>query len=134
MKTMEIKYTDFNGVEREEEFMFNLTEAELMEMNLSTKGGLDNYIKAIVNTQDMPALADLFKNIINRSYGRKSTDGRNFVKNEKILADFTSTQAYSNLYMMLITDTDKAIDFINGVVPQEIRDKVAANPELTLQK
>lgn len=123
MKTMTIKYTDFNGVEREEEFRFNLTEAELMDLNLSKKGGLEETLKQIINTQDVPALADLFKSIINKAYGIKSPDGRNFIKSDKILADFTSTQAYSNLYMMLITDTDKATEFINGIVPQSVAEK-----------
>lgn len=123
MKKMTIKYTDFNGVEREEDFWFNLTEAEIMDMNLSKKGGLEAVIKQIINTQDVPALAELFKSIINKSYGIKSPDGRNFVKSEKILADFVSTQAYSNLYMMLITNTDKATEFINGVVGEKITAK-----------
>lgn len=123
MKTMTIKYTDFNGVEREEDFRFNLTEAELMDLNLSKKGGLEETLKQIINTQDVPALADLFKSIINKAYGIKSPDGRNFIKNDKILADFVSTQAYSNLYMMLITDTDKATEFINGIVPQSVAEK-----------
>ena len=123
MKKMTIKYTDFNGVEREEDFWFNLTEAEIMDMNLSKKGGLEAVIKQIINTQDVPALAELFKSIINKSYGIKSPDGRNFVKSEKILADFVSTQAYSNLYMMLITNTDKATEFINGVVGEQIAAK-----------
>lgn len=123
MKTMTIKYTDFNGVEREEDFRFNLTEAELMDLNLSKKGGLEETLKQIINTQDVPALADLFKSIINKAYGIKSPDGRNFIKNDKILADFVSTQAYSNLYMMLITDTDKATEFINGIVPQSVAER-----------
>ena len=123
MKTMTIKYTDFNGVEREEALRFNLTEAELMDLNLSKKGGLEETLKQIINTQDVPALADLFKSIINKAYGIKSPDGRNFIKSDKILADFTSTQAYSNLYMMLITDTDKATEFINGIVPQSVAEK-----------
>lgn len=123
MKTMTIKYTDFNGVEREEDFRFNLTEAELMDLNLSKKGGLEETLKQIINTQDVPALADLFKSIINKAYGIKSPDGRNFVKSDKILADFVSTQAYSNLYMMLITDTDKATEFINGIVPQSVAER-----------
>ena len=133
MKKMTIKYTDFNDVEREEDFYFNLTEAELMEMNFTTKGGLEGYIRDIVNTRDTPALADLFKKIINKSYGKKSTDGRNFVKNEKILADFTSTQAYSNLYMMLLSDTDKATDFINGIVPKNVAE-AAQNNAIDIKK
>lgn len=127
-----IKYTDFNGVERNEDFYFNLTEAELMEMNLSTKGGLKEYLETIINTQDTPALADLFKSIINKSYGVKSPDGRNFTKSKETLDDFMSTQAYSNLYMSLITDADAAADFVNKVIPESLAKK--ANERLALDK
>jgi hypothetical protein len=115
-----IKYTDFDGVVREEDFYFNLTEAELTEMNLMTKGGLKSYLESIISTQDTPALAELFKKIINKSYGVKSPDGRKFLKSEEILEDFTSTQAYSDLYMSLITDADAASSFINAIVPASI--------------
>lgn len=117
-----IKYTDFNGVVREEEFYFNLTEAELAEMNLMTKGGLKSYLESIISTQDTPALAELFKTIIDKSYGVKSPDGRKFVKSPEILSDFVYTQAYSNLYMSLITDADAASKFINSIVPASIAD------------
>lgn len=115
-----IKYTDFNGVEREEEFYFNLTEAELAEMNLMTKGGLKTYLESIISTKDTPALAELFKTIIDKSYGVKSPDGRKFMKSKDILEDFIYTQAYSNLYMELVTNADSASNFINSIVPASI--------------
>lgn len=114
-----IKYTDFNGIEREEDFYFNLTEEELMSMNLATKGGLKGYIEQIINTQDTPAIAELFKKVINASYGMKSADGRKFIKNEETLNDFIYTQAYSNLYMSLILDANAAAEFINHVIPEK---------------
>lgn len=121
-----IKYTDFNGVDREEDFYFNLTEAELAEMNLMTKGGLKGYLEAIINTQDTPAIAELFKTIINKAYGVKSPDGRKFVKSPAILDDFIYTQAYSNLYMSLIADADAAANFVNGIIPKNIADQANA--------
>lgn len=128
----EIKYKDFNGVERSEEFYFNLTEAEIAEMNFSTKGGLEGYLKAIINTQDTPAIAELFKTIINKSYGVKSPDGRKFVKSPEVLEDFIYTQAYSNLYMSLITDPDSAANFVNGIMPEKLLEAANKNkPELS---
>lgn len=119
-----IKYTDFNGTAREEDFYFNLTEAELMDLNLSEKGGLKGYLEAIISAQDEPAMVNLFKQIINLSYGIKSVDGRKFMKSPEILAEFTSTQAYSNLYMSLITNGDEAIKFITGVVPEDFQKRI----------
>lgn len=121
-----IKYTDFNGVDREEDFYFNLTEAELAEMNLKIKGGLKGYLEAIINTQDTPAIAELFKTIINKAYGVKSPDGRKFAKSPEILEDFIYTQAYSNLYMSLIADADAAANFVNGIIPKNIADQANA--------
>lgn len=126
-----IKYTDFNGVDREEDFYFNLTEAELAEMNLMTKGGLKGYLEAIINTQDTPAIAELFKTIINKAYGVKSPDGRKFVKSPEILDDFIYTQAYSNLYMSLIADADAAANFVNGIIPKNIADQANAQKAIT---
>lgn len=119
-----IKYTDFNGTAREEDFYFNLTEAELMDLNLSEKGGLKGYLESIISAQDEPAMVNLFKQIINLSYGIKSVDGRKFMKSPEILAEFTSTQAYSNLYMSLITNGDEAIKFITGVVPEDFQKRI----------
>lgn len=126
-----IKYTDFNGVDREEDFYFNLTEAELAEMNLMTKGGLKGYLEAIINTQDTPAIAELFKTIINKAYGVKSPDGRKFTKSPEILDDFIYTQAYSNLYMSLIADADAAANFVNGIIPKNIADQANAQKSIT---
>lgn len=120
-----IKYTDFNGVEREEDFYFNLTEAELAEMNFMTKGGLKEYLESIIKTQDTPAIAELFKSIINKSYGAKSLDGRKFVKSKEILDEFIYTQAYSNLYMSLLSDANAAADFINKIIPQNLAEAAA---------
>lgn len=117
-KTM--TYTDFNGVERTEDFYFNLTEAELTDMELSQEGGLGETLKAIINTKDQVAIINMFKEIVIKAYGRKSPDGRYFVKNDSIREEFMSTQAYSDLFMELATDADKAAEFINKIIPNKI--------------
>ena len=96
-----IKYTDYNGVERTEDFYFNLNKAEIMEMQLTTVGGLDAYLKKIISAQDMPTLMRIFKDLVLKSYGVKSDDGRRFIKNEKLREEFEQTEAYSILYMEL---------------------------------
>lgn len=118
MITKKITYTDFNGVERTEEFNFNMTKAELAELELSYPGGFSTIINNVVNAKDVTQLAAIFKDIICRSYGIKSEDGRKFVKNRENLEDFMATEAYSELYMELATDANKAAEFINGVLPK----------------
>jgi len=112
-----ITYTDYNGTERTEDFYFNLTKAEILEMELSTEGGLQQMIEKIIAAQDMPALSKYFKEIILMSYGEKSPDGKRFIKNQEIRDEFAQTEAFSELYVNLATDDVAAADFINGVVP-----------------
>ena len=115
-----IKYTDYNGTDREETFYFNLTKAEIMEMEMGTVGGFAEMVQNIVNAQDTPSLIKIFKDLILRSYGEKSPDGRRIIKSDAISAAFAQTEAYSELFMELATDADKASEFINGIVPADI--------------
>lgn len=124
MYTKKIKCQDFNGNEYERPYYFNLSEAELIEMNLSKEGGLEAYVGRIMNAGSTPELAALFKELILKSYGEKSDDGRRFIKKDPVrgrLADeFEQTNAYSALFMELATNTEEAIKFFNGIVPQGI--------------
>ena len=112
-----ITYTDYNCVERTEDFYFNLTKAEIMEMEMSTTGGLAEMIQRIVAAQDAPAIIKIFKDLVLRAYGEKSPDGKRFIKTEESAKAFSQTEAYSNLFMELATDADAAAAFVNGIVP-----------------
>ena len=112
-----ITYTDYNGVERTEDFYFNLNKAELMEMEMSISGGLTEMIQRIVSAQDAPAIIKIFKELILKAYGQKSADGKRFVKNDELRDEFTQTEAYSQLFMKLATDADSASKFVNGIMP-----------------
>ena len=118
-----ITYTDYNGVSRTEDFWFNLTTAELMKMELGTRGGFSEMITRIVQANDVPTMMKVFDDFIRKSYGQKSPDGKRFIKSEAITEEFCQTEAYSNLFIEFITDTDKAIEFMNGIVPAEISKK-----------
>lgn len=116
-----IKYTDFDGVERKEDFYFNLTKAELLEMQLSIDGGLKGYLERIVKTQSQPELVKMFKEIIMKAYGEKSPDGRRFMKSDEIRQNFECTEAYSELFMELATNSDAAAEFINALLPADFK-------------
>ena len=120
-----ITYTDFNGNERTEDFYFNLTKAEITKMELSTKGGLAEMIQRIVAAQDTPAIIEVFEDLIKRSYGVKTPDGRGFSKKFEDLDAFMATEAYSQLFMELATDADAAAKFVNGVVPADMAKQAA---------
>ena len=89
------RYTDYNGNERKEDFYFNLSEAEIMEMELSVTGGLTEMIQKIVATQDGPSIIKLFKDLVLQAYGEKSADGKRFIKSEELKTAFSQTEAYS---------------------------------------
>ena len=115
-----VTYEDYDGIERTETFYFNLSKAELLEMEMARDGGLGNLIEKIINERDARRMINIFKEIMNRSYGVKSDDGKRFVKNPEVLAAFVESPAYSDIYMELITDTEKAIDFVNGIMPYDM--------------
>ena len=116
-KTM--TYTDYNDVERTENFYFNLSKAEAMELEMGTAGGLTEMINTIVSTQDIPAIINIFKDLILKAYGEKSPDGRRFIKSKELSTAFAQTEAYSQLFTELATDPDKAAEFFNGILPTE---------------
>lgn len=122
MLVKKVKYTDYKGNQREEELYFNLSKAEVAEMELSHKGGLSEKINRIVATQDSKEIINLFKDLIVKSYGVISDDGRRFIKNDQLREEFVQTEAYSELFMELASDADEAAKFVNGIIPQ-VEDK-----------
>lgn len=127
-----ITYVDYNGVERTDDCYFNLSKAEITEMEMSTAGGLAEMIQNIIKAQDAPAIIKIFKDLILKAYGEKSPDGKRFIKSKELSTAFSQTEAYSILFMELATDADAASDFVNGIIPQNVipnkDNKIAAMP------
>lgn len=113
-----ITYTDYNGDEHTEDFYFNLNKAEVMEMNLEHNGTYRQYLERIVEQRDGAKMAEIFRNIILKSYGEKTADGKRFVKSKELSEAFQQTEAYSELYMQLLTDETAAPKFIEGLMPK----------------
>lgn len=120
-----ITYTDYNENQRTEDFYFNLTKAELTMMDLSADGGLEQRIAKMVQQQKAPLIMKTFEEIILTAYGEKSDDGRRFVKSDELSQAFKETEAYSELFMELLTDDKAAAAFINGILPKDIAGKLA---------
>ena len=115
-----ITYTDYDGLERTEEFRFNLTKAELMDMELTTVGTFSKLMQKIIDEKDMVRLAKYFKELILKSYGVKSDDGKRFIKSPELSEAFSQTEAYSELYMELLSDSEYAVKFIQQVMPKDL--------------
>lgn len=118
-------YTDYDGVERTEDFLFNLSEAEIVEMEYGVTGGMQKMLEQIVAAKDTKRIMDVFKDLIKRAYGVKSPDGRRFEKDEKLSKEFTETPVYSDMFMKFARDADAAAEFVNKIIPQSVADEVA---------
>lgn len=127
MYTRTFKFDDWNGNPREETWNFHLSDAELTEWELSTSGGLTNYIQQIQETQDVPKLIALYKELIMKTVGKKDADGRRFHKSEELTKEFMETGAYSELYMELATQADAGAKFINALISDKLRAAVEEN-------
>lgn len=114
-----MKFVDYNGEEKEQTFYFNLNKAELLEMELSSEGGLEDTIKRLMNEKNGKEIVAMFKRLILQSYGEKTVDGR-FTKSEEMAKKFSETAAYPELFTKLATDADAAAAFVNGIVPQQV--------------
>ena len=113
-------YEDYDGVTRTEDFYFNLSKAELAEMELSNEGGLENYLTKIINSKDNKKIVEVFKDILLKSYGEKSEDGRRFIKSSEISKAFSETPVYSDMFIELASDEEKASKFVEGIMPKDL--------------
>lgn len=120
-----ITYKDFDGNERTEDFYFNLKEDEIFAMEFGITGGFTAMIQRIIQAQDTPSIMKVFKDILFKSYGEKSADGKRFIKSTELSIAFTQTEAYSKLFMQLATDSKKATDFVNGLIPSSLGEEAA---------
>ena len=119
-----INYTNYNGEQKTKECYFNLSKAEIAEMELEIPGGMAANLKQITEAKDTPSLVKIFKNLILRSYGVKSSDGERFIKNQQVREEFEQSEAYSELFMELATNADSAAEFVNGIIPADLANKV----------
>lgn len=112
-----IAYTDFDGNPQEDTWWFNLSKAEVMEMEMSLSGGLSKMLEQIVEEKNAPKMVAVFKEIILKSVGKKSADGKRLMKNDELRAEFLESEAYSTLFMELVSSTEAIEAFIQGVLP-----------------
>lgn len=117
MFTKTITYIDYDGNKRTEDFLFNLSKAEIIRMEFSETGGMEKMINKIIAEQDNKKLMNLFENIILKAYGEKSADGKRFIKSDELSTNFKQTEAYSELLVELLTNEAAATEFINKIIP-----------------
>lgn len=119
-----ITYVDYTGTERTETFYFNLNKAELVELEVEYREGVSNELSAMLEKNDRKGIIGLITKMVKMAFGEKSPDGKRFYKNEQILANFTATEAYSDLVIELLSNMDKMREFMTGIMPAELRTKL----------
>lgn len=132
-----ITYTDYNGNSRTEDFYFHLNKAEIVELEASASGGLSRMLEDMVKSNDGRVLISTFKEIILKAYGKKSDDGRRFIKSKELREEFEQTEAFSELFMELATNSESAAAFINGILPQNLAEaakEAASNAHLSVMQ
>lgn len=125
-----IKYVDFNDIEREEDFYFNLSKTELLHISQGRNGDFLNYLRSIINSKSISNIYDIFVDIILKSYGKRSDDGRSFIKSQEQSDLFKHSPAFDELVFELLSDSEKAAEFINGIVPKSISEKLENDPDV----
>lgn len=129
-----VTYEDYNGEERTEDFYFNLSKVECMELEFGYNGGetLSGSIRTLMNAGDVGKIIETIKSILLKSYGVKSPDGKRFVKNDDVCTAFEESPAFEQIYWELVTDVDKAADFIGGIAPKTVRESLGDDPKKEL--
>lgn len=120
-----VTYIDYNSTERTEDLYFNISKAELAEMELGVTGGFSEMMKKIVAAQDVPSIVKIVKELILKSYGEKSSDGRRFIKSPELSEAFSQTEAYTEVFLDLVASAENMADFVNAIIPSDISRKAA---------
>ena len=138
MYIVPITFTDYDGEKHTENFMFNLNRAEVLQMQVSQKGGLAKHIREIIKEKDFGTLCEMWKEIILKAYGKKSEDGRRFIKSDELSKDFEQTEAFVELFTKLALDARAAAEFVNKIVPEDLavdlKDVDFDNPKETIKR
>ena len=124
-----VTFENYDGEQRQMEVMCALTEAEVVELEVSWDGGLKSVLEKIIQEKDQKRMVEMMKMLITKSYGKKSIDGNKFIKNQEVLDDFMQTPAYSELFMLLSTDAEEASKFVNGIIPKKLAERAKALEE-----
>lgn len=121
-----INYTDYNGNPQSEDFYFNLTKPELIELEVDVEGGLGSWLESVVASESQKEIIEVFKRVILMAYGKKSVDGKQFLKSPEMAREFEQHAAFAEFYMLLATDANKASTFIVGCLPSDMQKEAAA--------
>lgn len=121
-----VTYKDYNDVERTETYHFHFSEAEILDMEMSVEGGFAERVQKIIDANDQTKLMKVIQKFVIDAYGVKSEDGKRFIKNEQVKTEFIESPAYSKIWMELVTNDQVAADFINNVIPADMKDQLAS--------
>ena len=117
MLKKDITFEGLDGSMITETHYFHMSKADLIELQLSKKGGFEVWLQKVIDAEDGATLIRELKDIILMAYGEKSEDGKRFIKSPEKRAEFANSEAFSELFSEIAIDADKASEFVNAVMP-----------------
>lgn len=127
-----IQYRDLDGNKVEDLFEFSLNSAEVAEMEVSIKGGLKNYLEKVIREDNQAEILKAFKDILTKSIGRRSDNGKMFLKTEDIRNEFLYSGAYEVMFFRMISDANYAANFVNEAFPHDLVEKMNAGKPVSV--
>lgn len=119
-----VNYTDFNGVAQTEELYFNLTKMELVKLDTEFVGGLQQTIQTAVDNNDTKTIMDCIEKILIKGYGKKSDDGKRFIKSAEMAEEFKQSAAFDEVFYQIASNEDEASAFITGLMPADLMNQI----------
>lgn len=111
-----IAYTDFNGVQRKDDFFFHMSLPEVTRLQASVSPEtFDEHILRIAKEGKEGAILQLLEKIILGAYGVKSPDGKSFIKTQEETRNFEYSQAYAELFEQLLLQPEEMRVFAEGI-------------------
>ena len=141
-----ITYNDYDNNERTETLYFNMNKMELTEFAADLPDDVFKNVSGVKSIQDVAKVANkmgskgiikFIKELVLRSYGVKSEDGRRFIKSKELSEEFSQTIAYDMFMSELMSDDKAASNFVNGLIPASMAgelDEVKAQLESSNQE
>ena len=132
-----VNYFDFDNNAVTETLYFNLNQHELIEVALDIPDDVSKTVGTDPNNFDKEAVATgllekmgqkgimgFVKDLLIKSYGVKSEDNRRFIKTPEMATEFSQSIAFDTIFMELMSDDKAAADFVNGVIPANVIEKM----------
>lgn len=142
MHVVHLTFEDFNGNTQTRDLHFHLSKTDLIKLAAAmdsdsrkdladrltqrAKEDAKNGVTTDLSATEIVGIADMLDIIIMAAYGIKSEDGMRFDKSDEIREAFKASPMYSELFMSITQDQQSLNNFMNQVLPKDVRETLVA--------